>query len=133
MLGDGVLAGERALVVGYEVVGAEAAHAVWGCAADVGEEDLTSLVASRILKLVPISDPEHVAVVLVRTTRKIDNSRFVILQGAVKGCLLSFSNIPFPILCTGAVTSNNGKESGRLREDTWRNLSDPCLRVKGYG
>ena len=49
MLGDGVLAGEGALVVGDEVVGAEAAHTVWGCAADVGE-DVMSLVASGILK-----------------------------------------------------------------------------------
>ena len=90
MLGDGVLARERALVVGYEVVGAEAAHAVWGCAADVGEEDMTSLVASRILKVVPSSDPEHVASVLVEAARNIDNSRFIILQGGVKGFLLSF-------------------------------------------
>ena len=61
VLGDG----ERAVVVGDEVVGAEAAHAVWGCAANVGEEDVTSLVACGILKLVPVSNPEHVAEVIV--------------------------------------------------------------------
>ena len=89
VLGDGVLVGERAVVVRDEVVGAEAAHAVWGCAADVGEEDMTSLVASRILKVVPSSDPEHVASVLVRAAKNIDNSRFIILQGGVKGILLN--------------------------------------------
>ena len=94
VLGDGGLVGERAVVVGDEVVGAEAAHAVWGCAADVGEEDVTSLVASGILKPVPVSDPEHVAVVIVIATRKIDNSRLVIVPSAVKGFLLT---ILFPI------------------------------------
>ena len=69
VLGDGVLVGERAVVVRDEVVGAE--------------------VASRILKVVPSSDPEHVASVLVRATKNIDNSRFIILQGGVKGILLS--------------------------------------------
>ena len=49
VLGDAPLAGEGAVVVGDKGVGAEAAHAVWGCAADVGEEDMTSLVASGIL------------------------------------------------------------------------------------
>ena len=76
-------------MVGDEVVRAEAAHTVWGFAADVGEEDVTSLMASRILKVVPSSDPEHVASVLVEAARNIDNSRFIILQGGVKGILLS--------------------------------------------
>ena len=69
MLGDAVLAGEGALVVADEVVGAEAANAVWGCAADVGEEDVTSLVASGILKPVPVSESEHVVVVIVVAAR----------------------------------------------------------------
>ena len=60
MLGDGVLNGEGAVVVGDKGVGAEAAHTVCGCAAEVGKEDVTSLVAAGILKLTPVSDPEHV-------------------------------------------------------------------------
>ena len=60
VLGDGVPAGEGAVMVGDKGVGAEVTHAVWGCAADVGEEDVTSLVAAGILKLTPVSDPEHV-------------------------------------------------------------------------
>ena len=67
VLGDDVL--EGAVMVGDEGVGAEAAHAVWGCAADVGEEDVTSLVAAGILELVPVSDPEHITVCLVCSAR----------------------------------------------------------------
>ena len=69
MLGDGVLAGEGALVVGDEIVGAEAAHTVWGCSADFSKEDVTSLVASGILKPVPVSESEHVVVVIVVAAR----------------------------------------------------------------
>ena len=82
-------------MVGDKEVGAEAAHAVWGCAADVGKEDMTSLVAAGILKLVPVSDPEHVTLCFVNSASKVDNSRFVILQGAVKGFLFS---IFFPVI-----------------------------------
>ena len=95
MLGDGALVGEGAVVFGDEGVGAEAAHAVWGCAADVGKEDVTSLVAAGILKLTPVSDPEHVTGPVVCAARKVDNSRFIILQSAVKGFLFS---IFFPVI-----------------------------------
>ena len=68
-------------------------------------------MASGILKPVPVSDPEHVAEVIVIPAREIDNSRFVILQTAVKGFLLT---ILFPIIfciSMGIITSNDGKET----------------------
>ena len=48
-----------------DLVRAGLAKAVWGCAADVGEENMTSLVVTGIVKLIPVTDSEHVAVYLV--------------------------------------------------------------------
>ena len=59
-----------------EGVGAEAAHTVRRLSADVGEEDVASLVTSGILELVPISNPEQV---IIPHVIEIDHSRFTIL------------------------------------------------------
>ena len=91
-------------MVGDEVVGAEAAHTVWGCSADVGKEDLTSLVASGILKSVPVSESDHVAAVIVQ---QIDNSRFVVLPRAEPGFLLTILSPIKLFLIIGDVTSYN--------------------------
>ena len=91
-------------MVGDEVVGAEAAHTVWGCSADVGKEDVTSLVASGILKPVPVSESEHVAAVIVQ---QIDNSRFVVLPRAEPGFLLTMLSPIKLFISMGVVTSHN--------------------------
>ena len=91
-------------MVGDEIVGAESAHTVRGSAADVGEEDVTSLVASGILKLVPVSESDHVAAVIVQ---QIDNSRFVVLLRAEPGFLLTILSPIKLFIIIGIVTSYN--------------------------
>ena len=97
------VAGQGALGVGDEIVGAESAHTVRGSAADVGEEDVTSLVASGILKPVPVSESEHVAAVIVQ---QIDNSRFVVLPRAEPGFFLTKLSPIKLFISTGIVTSH---------------------------
>ena len=55
--------GEGAAVL--DLVRAGLAKAVWVCAADVGEENMTSLVASGIIELIPVTDSEHVTACVV--------------------------------------------------------------------
>ena len=95
-------------MVGKEVVGAHVAHAVRRLSADVGEEDMASLVAFGILKLVPISNPEHVIVPLVTD---IDDARFAVFPSCFERFL--FSKL-FPIThstMVAVITANNGIET----------------------
>ena len=74
MLGDAVLVGEGALVVGDEGVGAGLAHAVRGGAAEGGSEDMASLVVTRVFEFIPSAHSKHVILTVLHVN--VNNSRF---------------------------------------------------------
>ena len=110
MIGDIILVldGGGAHVVGKEVVGAQVAHAVRRLSADVGEEDVASLVAFGILKLVPISNSEHV---IESSVIDIDDSWFTVFPSCFERFL--FRKL-FPVthsIMVAVITANNGIET----------------------
>ena len=62
-----------AIVVGGEVVGVEQTGSVWGSSADVGQDNLTSLIVSWVLQDCPVTHTEHVTIVLIDPS-EIDHS-----------------------------------------------------------
>jgi len=110
VLGDVVLVldGVGAHVVGKEVVGAQVAHAVRRLSADVGEEDVASLVAFGILQLVPISNPEHV---IMPHVTDIDDARFTVLPSCFERFLLRKLFPTTHSIMIAVITANNGIET----------------------
>ena len=91
-------------------------------------------MAFGILELVPISDPEHVILSLVRALGKIDDSRFIVLSSLLEGFLFSklFPMIECRIVIL--ILTDYGIETRvRYGTYTWRDGSSHCSWVERDG